>query len=188
MAFMIVEGFRHTKNVKKYLSRLALSAIFCHFAYAFCFDHPYIFDFRHGIVDTTSVLWGFTFGLLSLIILHNNNIKLWLKVILISLCLICSIPSNWSWVCVAFLLVIDLNYGKIKQQMFWMTLVGWSYALVYCLVTSWWSAYQFMIILTFPLLYLYNGKRGKWGGMKWLFYLYYPLHLIFLGVLSIIIA
>lgn len=185
MSFMIVEGYHHTRNVKKYLIRLAVGAFLAHFAYAFCFQHPVIFHFSEKIVDTTSVLWGFTCGLAALIVYHHNRFNTWLKAILILLCIIISIPSDWSWVCVVFLLVIDMNYGNLKKQMLWMTLFGWSYAFVYCFVSSWWNIYQFAVILAFPVLYLYNGERGKWKGMKWLFYLYYPLHLLVLSMLRI---
>ena len=35
----------------------------------------------------------------------------------------------------------------------------------------------------FLILALYNGKRGK--GMKWLFYIYYPAHLVLIGILRL---
>jgi hypothetical protein len=185
-AYMIVEGFHHTRNVKKYVFRLALFALAAHFAYAFCFNHPYIFNLSKGIVDTTSVLWGFTFGVLALIIYHHKTMQVWLKILLIAICITVSLVSDWSWVCVVLLLVIDMNYLNFKRQMLWMTIVCWLYALVFCLVTSWWSAYQFAIIIAFPVLHLYNGKRGTWKGMKWLFYIYYPLHLVLLGIIRVI--
>jgi hypothetical protein len=39
------------------------------------------------------------------------------------------------------------------------------------------------------LLVLYNGARGTMGGkaMKWLFYIYYPAHLLILGIIKIYI-
>lgn len=43
------------------------------------------------------------------------------------------------------------------------------------------NAMQLGVLLTLPLLCLYNGNRGK--GCKWAFYLFYPLHLLVLGVL-----
>lgn len=188
MAYLIVEGYHHTRNAGKYLIRLAVSAVIAHFAYAFCFQHPYIFDFSKGVVDTTSVLWGFSFGLAALIIYRNEKIKLWLKVVLILTCIICSIPSDWSWVCVVFLLIMEINYGNFKKMCFWSLSFGWIYAFVYCLIASWWNAYQFAIFLAFPVLWLYNGERGKWKGMKWFFYLYYPMHLVILGIIRILLA
>lgn len=188
MAYFIVEGYHHTRNAKKYLSRLLLLAVVSHFAYAFCFNHPYFLNLSEGIVDTTSVLWGLSLGLLSLMIYHSDRINKWLKSLLIILCITVSIPSDWSWVCVVLPLVMDMNYGNFRKQMLWMVIFGGSFAFVYCLVTSWWSAYQFAIIIAVPVLYLYNGERGKWKGMKWLFYIYYPLHLVLLGIIRLMIA
>lgn len=188
MAYFIVEGYHHTRNVNKYLIRLLGLAVVSHFAYAFGFNHSYVFDFSKGIVDTTSVLWGLSLGLLSLMIRHSNRFRNWLKVLLIMLCITASIPSDWSWVCVVLPLAMDMDYGSFRKQMIWMVILGWCYAFVYCLVTSWWSAYQFAIIIAVPVLYLYDGQRGKSKGMKWLFYIYYPLHLVALGIIRVIIA
>lgn len=39
--------------------------------------------------------------------------------------------------------------------------------------------------LTIPILAQYNGGRGKWKGMKWFFYGYYPAHLVIVGIIRI---
>jgi hypothetical protein len=45
------------------------------------------------------------------------------------------------------------------------------------------SVWELPAVLSFfPLIYLYNGKRGF--QMKYFFYLYYPLHLTVIYVLS----
>jgi hypothetical protein len=38
--------------------------------------------------------------------------------------------------------------------------------------------YQWMMITALPLMLVYNGKKGK--GLKYLFYLFYPLHIVIL--------
>lgn len=40
-------------------------------------------------------------------------------------------------------------------------------------------------VLAIPLLKLYNGKRGTWKGMKYFFYIIYPVHLIICGILRL---
>ena len=60
------------------------------------------------------------------------------------------------------------------------------YALVYGIfIHPLYGFIQLFTALTIPLLQRYNGERGKWKGMKWFFYLYYPLHLILCGILRI---
>ena len=46
---------------------------------------------------------------------------------------------------------------------------------------------QLGVIIVWPFMANYNGQRGKWKGMKWFFYLYYPLHLVLVGILRICI-
>lgn len=46
---------------------------------------------------------------------------------------------------------------------------------------------QMGVALSLPVLRLYNGQRGKNPAvnrfMKWFFYLYYPAHLLLIGLL-----
>ncbi|ANU75022.1 TraX family protein [Blautia pseudococcoides] len=42
--------------------------------------------------------------------------------------------------------------------------------------------YVWMMLLSIPFILSYNGKRGI--GMRYFFYLYYPLHLIILSIIS----
>ncbi len=44
---------------------------------------------------------------------------------------------------------------------------------------------QLGVIIVWPFMALYNGTRGSWKGMKWLFYFYYPFHLVLCGLLRL---
>jgi len=46
---------------------------------------------------------------------------------------------------------------------------------------------QIGVLLVYPVLKLYNGEKGDAKWMKWFFYLYYPIHLIVIGVLRVCI-
>ena len=37
-----------------------------------------------------------------------------------------------------------------------------------------------------PEAYIRNGEKGKAGWMKWFFYIYYPLHLVIIGILRLV--
>ena len=41
------------------------------------------------------------------------------------------------------------------------------------------------VILVYPFLRMYNGERGKTKWLKWFFYIYYPAHLLILGILRV---
>ncbi|MBQ2528969.1 MAG: conjugal transfer protein TraX, partial [Treponema sp.] len=47
------------------------------------------------------------------------------------------------------------------------------------------GALQIFTFLSIFVLSNYNGERGKWKGMKWFFYIYYPAHLVVVGILRI---
>lgn len=48
------------------------------------------------------------------------------------------------------------------------------------------GAIQFYCLLSFPLIFLYNGKSGT-KKLKYLFYIFYPLHLIIIEGIAILI-
>ena len=60
------------------------------------------------------------------------------------------------------------------------------YAVIYILfIDPVYGILQMFTALTIPLLRMYNGQRGSWKGMKWFFYVYYPLHLVICGLIRI---
>lgn len=72
--------------------------------------------------------------------------------------------KNIDRVCVFFLFCCILSYigiGHIPQS---------TYIRCYVMFTP----LQFWMFLALPILFLYNGEKGK--GNKWAFYLYYPIH------------
>ncbi|WP_255616313.1 MULTISPECIES: TraX family protein [unclassified Clostridioides] len=53
----------------------------------------------------------------------------------------------------------------------------------YSLKKSLLENYQWMMIASLPFMLLYNGEKGK--SMKYLFYLYYPIHIYILYILGV---
>lgn len=63
------------------------------------------------------------------------------------------------------------------------------YAMVYFFaIDKIYGLLQMAVVLSIPIIMMYNGKRGNNERvnriMKWLFYLYYPLHLFIIGWLQ----
>ena len=183
MWFFIAEGFFYTKNLKKYLIRLFSFALISHFAYCFAFGIP-VLPFSTGeIFNQTSVMWPLAWGVAALWVLYKTNLKQWQKGLLLLLINLITFPSDWS--CIAVMAVIGLydNRGNLKKQMKTMMIWVAVYALVsFLFVDKMYGIIQLFVILVYPLLKLYSGERGKARWMKWLFYLYYPAHLILVGI------
>lgn len=187
MWFMVAEGYHHTRNVKKYAARLFAFAMVSHFAYNFAFGIPFI-PFKTGFFNQTSVMWSLGWGVVLMMVHDKNrcNIPVWLKtVITFAICAI-TFPSDLS--CIAVLAIVYINrfYGNLKRQIIAMMCVVLMYSAVwfFC-IDRVYAFVQLGVIIVWPFMARYNGQRGKWKGMKWFFYLYYPLHLVLVGLLRI---
>ncbi len=183
--FFIAEGAYYTKNRKNYLVRLLIFSVISHFAYCFAFGINFI-PFSNGtIFNQTSIMWSLSLGLVGIMINDsklNNNIKI---VLILFLCVL-GFPSDWSSVAV-MIIIYDYAYrNNFKKQMTTQTIFSAIYSAVYCIfIDFWYGLAQIGTILSIPLLKKYNGKRGNWKGMKYFFYLVYPLHLVICGLIRL---
>lgn len=185
MCYFIAEGYYYTHDRKRYAARLFLFALISHFAYNFAFGIPFV-PFRTGIFNQTGVMWALAWGLAALCVLNSVELKQWHKTGL--MILICAISFCADWSCIAVLVIVAFgtNRGNFKKQVGWMMAFVTMYAAVYFFcIDKVYGALQMMVALSIPLLSLYNGERGRWRGMKWFFYLYYPLHLVACGLIRI---
>jgi hypothetical protein len=187
MIFFIVEGFYYTRNLKKYILRLFVFAIISHFAYAIAFDKDFI-PFKETFFDQTSVIWAFMLGLIALAIMKNNKLKIWQKYIIIFPVIWAAFPADWSSPAALAVLYMGINHGSFKKQMISLIVCISIYSIVYAIfLDAVYGLIQMLVVLAIPILSKYNGQRGQWKGMKWFFYIYYPLHLLILGFIRIFI-
>lgn len=193
--YFIVQGYIHTKNFNKYLSRILVFALISHIPYVLTsFNYIDIYSLipgYYGIFNQTSILWGLACGLL-LIKANDSNLKNIYKILLSILICLISFPSDWS--CVAPLIIFFMWVYKdnFMKQMISMFLMIITYVIVYYFsINKIYAFLQFGVILSIPLLYLYNGSKGNNiklnKFMKWFFYIYYPAHLLLIYLFTIII-
>ena len=189
MFFFICEGFFYTKDLKKYITRLFIFALISHFAYCFAFGINYIPFSTGKIFNQTSIMWSLAWSVVALYIVYGkNNLKQWQKWLLVILLNIITFSADWS--CIALMIILSMygNRGNLNKQM--SNLMMWTaiYAFVsFAFVNKIYGIIQLFVILVYPLLKQYNGTKGKVGWLKWFFYLYYPLHLIIIGILRLLI-
>ena len=183
--FLVAEGYYYTHNFKKYAVRLLLFAIVGHFAYNFAFGIPFV-PFRTSVFNQTSVIWSLFWGLIALRIGESGRLCQWQKTVLVLLICVLTFCADWSCIAVMAILHIGSNRGNFRKQMTGMMVWTAMYAAVYALfIHPVYGVIQLFTALTIPLLGRYNGKRGTWKGMKWFFYIYYPLHLVICGLIRI---
>ena len=187
MWFFIAEGSHYTKNPKKYITRLFVFAIISHFAYSFAFGLNPI-PFKSGIFNQTSVIWSLAIAAALIFIVNNYKLSYRKNFALILLANLLSFPSDWSCIATMTPFYLYNHRGDFKKQVRDFILFGFMYALVYFIfIDKVYGVLQLFIFLSIPLLSLYNGKAGNNRNMKWLFYIYYPAHLVIVGVLRLLL-
>ena len=188
MWFFVCEGYYHTHNVKKYMLRMGIFAAISHFAYCFAFGINPV-PFSTGIFNQTSVMYPLFVAVLVMWMQDNDlPMRNWVKNTLIFVLIWSAFPADWS--CIAVLAILEMykKRGNLNAQMKEILLYVGIYAMVsFFFVNRIYALVQTGVLLVYPVLKLYNGEKGKIKWMKWFFYLYYPIHLIFIGILRICI-
>ncbi|MDD7388793.1 MAG: TraX family protein, partial [Lachnospiraceae bacterium] len=170
-AFLITEGYIHTRNVKKYAGRLLAFALLSEipFDYAF-FRTPLYMGYQN-------VFFTLVLGLGALVcmdgILGRSNIS---KILLAALVVIAELAHvDYG----AFgVLVIVLFYLFRDQKVKCMASVA-AALILHGFLGGFYIEGFGAIALIFILLY--NGKKGQYPFPSLLFYAAYPLHLLILG-------
>ena len=193
MCFFIAEGYHYTRDVRKYTARLFLFALVSHFCYLYAstefVDWRSFVPFLSGnVLNQTSVMWTLAWGLVMLRVANDPRLGKAAKPLLILLICLVSFPSDWSCIAALCVLAFGANRGDLKKQSLWLIFYVALYAVVYFFAID--RAYgllQMGVVLSIPILRRYNGRRGPTPQvnrfMKWLFYLYSPLHLLVIGLL-----
>ena len=185
MWFFIAEGCHYTHDMGKYIGRLFLFAVISHFAYDFAFGIPFL-PLSTGIFNQMSVMWSLAFAPVLVVICRQEKIPQWARIAcVIAVCLI-SFPSDWSSIAVMCPFFLYAHRGSFKKQAADIVIWSFVYAAVYFIfLDKLYGALQMFTFLTIPILARYNGERGSWKGMKWLFYIYYPAHLFVIGLIRL---
>ena len=184
MVFLMSEGYRYTHNKYKYFVRMLLFAILAMYPYYLLKGHPF------------NVLFTLAAGLL-LLIIKDETVERLKSVdprIITGIFLILSMIASWTFREASWgwpgIFVIYIA-GQIKDPKInafavpCLLFIGsiWEYGFEnHINITQFapfiWCFYGGML-MTIPLLCAYNGEEGYKGKgiLRYMFYVYYPLHL-----------
>lgn len=192
MCYFLVEGFRYTHSKQRYALRLALFALLSELPYCLAFSEGRTLEFCGCNMLFTLLI---CFGILT--VLHQVSSRP-LQVILILLLVFLSVFSDWALLAPAFTLLFAWAEGSEPRT-------KWAFALSALLF----GAFNFLgglgrfsplvnllyalggmagiVLAGLVILFCYNGKRMERGRSfsKWFFYLFYPVHLLVLGILRL---
>ena len=184
MSFFIAEGYHKTSNLNKYICRLSIFAVISSFAYNFAHTGSFLKFSSFGVIYTLLL------GLLAIIIWNSKEKQILKFALIIVLCFL-SLYGDWPIFGVLYCLIFAIYHNNFSSQCKAFIIItvfmvaGAVFANVYSNNSPLRELYQLGVILALQLLFLYNGKKGKGAKFnKWIFYIYYPLHLIILGIIK----
>lgn len=177
--FLLTEGIRHTRDVRRYFSRLLVAAIVSEPVYDLVL-YPCV-----GIWQHQNVLWTLALGcamLWCMTMIHKPVAKLAVMLLfalaaqlvrasygssgiyMIALFALCRGMPEGKWVLAAGLLVINWLMGSFTVSVFGLDV-----------------PVQLFAELALVPIFLYSGeKRTRLKAVSWGFYLFYPAHLLLL--------
>lgn len=159
--FLLVEGAMHTRNRFKYGMNLLIFALLSEIPWNLV--HTGTFHY-----DKQNVYFTLLLGYLAICCIEKYQEKQWLQLFLVLLLLGVSqkLNADYGWKGFVFILIMYwFRYEKVAQA------IGGS-----C-----WLVYEWKACFAFLPINMYNGERGYIkGNIKYIFYLFYPVHLFLL--------
>ena len=196
-AFLIVEGYFHTRNLKKYVKRLLLFAVLSEIPFNLAMGSRVFYPIHQN------VLWSF---LIAIGLIYWNekakaSQKLWKRILV-------GVVTVILGYILGLLTMVDFYHAGIltvlvfyffRQGKWWSyvgqflclwyinveLLAGFSYMITLFGHTFFFTRQGLALLALIPI-WLYRGKQGyhsKW--LQYFYYAFYPLHLLILGLIKI---
>lgn len=182
-AFMAVEGYLHTRSLKKYLLRLLMLAVISEVPFDLLVSGS-VFDPMHQ-----NVIWTIILGLCCIRAFENisagRKMMLSAVVIIASLAAAIIARADYSSAGVLTLLAFYVFRGNTVRcrLMQLLSLAFINLALLGGIKFAF--PYQALAVLSLPIIWLYDGSQGPHNGfIKAANYLFYPAHMLILALFS----
>lgn len=198
-AFLIVEGYFHTKDFKKYLLRMVLFAVVSEIPFNLMYNGTFFYPYHQN------VLWTFVIGLLAMKCMDWSKTKAKWCFVLISIVTVLvgtllgfALFTDYYGVGVLMILTFYLFRGRK-----WWQLLG-QFCLLYWLNVEVLGGYYYEVELfgkTFEVIqqglalfalipiWLYRGKQGYHSKpFQYFCYSFYPLHMLLLVLIGMVMV
>ncbi|MBO5037309.1 MAG: conjugal transfer protein TraX [Clostridia bacterium] len=197
-AFMIVEGYFHTKSLKKYVCRLLLFAVISEIPFNLAMGSSIFYPIHQNVlwsflisigliawnekvkekkhwmriaVGAASVFIGYIAGIVTFVDFYNAGI------LTVLVFYFFRGKKWWYYVCQALCLYY-INFEMLGGFSYEVNIFGHTYFL----------ARQGLALLALIPIWLYSGKQGHHSkAFQYFNYIFYPLHLLILGLIKFLI-
>lgn len=171
--FLLVEGFLHTHDVKKYIQRLLLFGLVSEIPFDMAFFRT-PFAWQHQ-----NVYWTLALGMIAMAAMQRFQ----------------DAAGRLTWrggaaavVCALAAELAATDYGAIGVALIVALYLTRNSRVQQCVIGAVMMLFELTAPIAFVLTWFYNGQRGRCP--RWeqrAFYLFYPVHLVVLGVITNII-
>lgn len=194
MCWFLVEGYQYTRSKRNYALRLLLFAVLS--------EIPFCLAFSYGDgIQFVGLNMLFTLFFCFLILLAEEKIKSRFWRILVQILLVlATIICDWPIMAALYTIMFSHTYSSKRKATFSFVAATLIFAFFLYQNNSFlYSGIALVLQIIcgslgvaaagITVLCFYNGKRAKRGRTfsKWFFYLFYPVHLLILGLLKILI-
>ena len=168
--FLLVEGFVHTSDAKKYMRRLLV--------FAFISEIPFDLAITGKVfsLEYQNVFWELTWGMGAMFLLQiiekkqlNYLVQVVARLGTIAVFALSAEHMNFDYGMYGIISIVVLYV--FRQNKLMQLLIG---AVSFC--------WEPVAPLAFLLIAFYNGKRGR--TLKYIFYAFYPAHLLILYMIA----
>jgi hypothetical protein len=200
--FMLVEGFNHTSNIRKYLTRMGIFALISEIPFDVAFYRSFyggdiLADVKGAFTDPATldllikrlfshqnVFFTLFLGLLAIYLMSMVEKRFRKEIFLCNLfdglitlgmCFIAAfLKTDYGFAGVLLIVAFYLFRGsKILVTICFLIIIG----------TFFRNSIEILAILAMIPIAFYNGKKGK--NIKYIFYIFYPAHLLLLWLISL---
>lgn len=181
MFYCLANGFFYTKNKFKYGTRLLLFAVVSQVPYSlFAKGKIFVYD-DYNVLFTLFLAFMFLYSLYDV---KKYIIKIFYLILVCSLSLFCEYGLFGIVLVWMFYMFRDSKYKTLLYS-----LLCFLYLIIMTMIEG--SIIYFVIFmglfLVVPLLNMDSGKKGKLN-LKYLFYIFYPAHLIVLYLIVLLVS
>lgn len=168
--FLLVEGFIHTHDVKRYVQRLLLFGLLSEVPFDLAF-------FRTPFAPQhQNVYWTLALGVLAMAGLQRfekeNGLPGWQGLVWAGGCAALALAANTDYHAIGILIICTLYLTRADRKR-------------QCLAGAVLFLFELTAPLAFVLVWFYNGQRGACSPLlKKAFYWFYPVHLLVLAMIT----
>ena len=170
-AFLLVEGFVHTGNLKKYMLRMLIFACISEIPYDLAMQETWLEFSRQNTI------WTLTLGLMMLALCRKYQYSVWAVAGIAVVCCAAAALLRFDYGAGGIVLILILYFLRDRQWLKYLAMLGLS--------VLWFGGTEIAAMISIIFMLAYNGKHGK--NMKYMFYWFYPVHLAVLFFIKILI-